>query len=86
MTTDSNLPGNVNGPLYRRLWNRIRFARRLQIIAGAALLLLILSGVYFNYLLSGLPSLSRIENPRSELATKVISADGEVLGEFFVKN
>ena len=88
MMTDPNLPGHSHGPLRRWLSSRfhVRFTRRVQVIAGLVLLLLILAGVYFDYLLSGLPSLSRIENPRSELATKVISSDGEVLGEFFVKN
>jgi len=88
MTTDPNLPGHFSRPLWQWLRERLRvpFTRRMRIVAGAAFLLLLLSGVYLNYLLSGLPSLSRIENPRPELATKVISADGEVLGEFFVKN
>ncbi len=88
MTTDMDRSRHFNNPLYRRLKNRLRarFSRRMQVIAGAALLLLILAGMYSSYLLSGLPSLARIENPRAELATKVISSDGEVLGEFFVKN
>ena len=88
MMTESHLPENSSGPLPGRLWSRIRLriTRRSLIVAGIALLPLALAGVYFEYLLSGLPSLSRIENPRSELATKVFSSDGEVLGEFFVKN
>jgi penicillin-binding protein 1A len=44
------------------------------------------AGVYFVYLLSGLPSLEQLENPRAELSTKVYSIDGEVLDKFFVKN
>jgi penicillin-binding protein 1A len=42
--------------------------------------------VYFAYLVSGLPSLEQLENPKAELATKVYSIDGEVLDNFFVKN
>jgi len=34
---------------------------------------------------SGLPSLEALENPKPELSTQVISADGEVIGEFYVK-
>ncbi len=51
---------------------------------GVFLLLLLLSVVYFNYVISGLPSLEELENPRPELATKVYSIDGEVLGTFFL--
>jgi penicillin-binding protein 1A len=86
--TPEEMERYFNDPLYRRLKSRLqaRFTRRVQIIAGSLLLVFILCCVYFGYLVSGLPSLSRIENPRAELATKVISSDGEVLGEFFVKN
>jgi penicillin-binding protein 1A len=41
---------------------------------------------YWNFLVSGLPSLDRIENPKPELATKVFSADGEVIDQFYIKN
>jgi penicillin-binding protein 1A len=44
------------------------------------------AGFYIAYLFSGLPSLEKIENPRPELATRVYSADGEVLDQFFIKN
>lgn len=86
--TPEEMERYFNDPLYRRLKSRLRarLTRRVQIIIGVVFLLLILFGFYFGYLLSGLPSLARIENPRAELATKVFSADGEVLGEFFVKN
>lgn len=43
-------------------------------------------GGYGVYLFSGLPSLEKIENPKPELATRVYSADGEVLDRFFIKN
>ncbi|HZY09871.1 MAG TPA: PBP1A family penicillin-binding protein [Bacteroidota bacterium] len=45
-----------------------------------------LAVIYFFYLISGLPSLEELENPRPELATKVYSIDGEVLDKFFIKN
>ncbi len=48
--------------------------------------LLVGAGVYLAYLVSGLPSLEQLENPRAELATKVYSIDGVVLDNFFVKN
>lgn len=46
----------------------------------------ILCGIYIVFLFSGLPSLEQLENPRPELATKVYSTDGEVIGQFFIKN
>lgn len=49
-------------------------------------LLLALFVIYGIYLVSGLPSLERIENPKAELATRVFSADGEVLDQFYIKN
>lgn len=33
----------------------------------------------------GLPSLEQLENPPNELATRVLSADGELIGQFFIK-
>jgi penicillin-binding protein 1A len=56
---------------------------RVTIILGIVLLL---GGAFIAYLVSGLPSLEKIENPKPELATKVYSADGEVIGQFFIKN
>ncbi|TAK61031.1 MAG: PBP1A family penicillin-binding protein [Bacteroidetes bacterium] len=52
--------------------------------AGAFVSLLFVAFVL--YVLSGLPSLEQLENPRPELATKVYSIDGEVLDQFYIKN
>jgi penicillin-binding protein 1A len=86
--TPEGMERYFNDPLYRRLRSRLRgrFSRNALIAAAAVFVLLVASGVYFDYLLSGLPSLARIENPRAELASKVVSSDGEIVGEFFVKN
>ena len=32
-----------------------------------------------------LPSFEQLENPKSNLATEIISSDGEVLGKYFLK-
>ena len=58
--------------------------RKAWAIVGTLLLLVAVG--YGIYLFSGLPSLERIENPKAELATKVFSADGEVLDQFYIKN
>lgn len=40
---------------------------------------------YISYLISGLPSLEQLENPKSELATKIYSIDGEILDYLYIK-
>ena len=86
----SEMERYFNDPAYRRknsrrnIWQR--FTRKTRVVAGAGLLILVLAIVYWSYLVSGLPSLARIENPKPELASKVFSTDGEVLDQFFIKN
>ncbi len=58
--------------------------RTIVIVSSAAVALLF--AIYTIFLVSGLPSLEQLENPRPELATKVYSIDGEVLDQFFIKN
>ncbi len=38
------------------------------------------------YIISGLPSLEQLENPKPQLASKVYTIDGELLGRFFIQN
>ena len=40
-------------------------------------------GIYVVY---GLPSIEELENPRPQLASKVWTVDGEILGQFFIEN
>lgn len=62
---------------YRWLWYIV------FIPVGLILLMLILTaaGVF-----GRMPSFEELENPKSNLATEVISEDGKVLGSFFVQN
>ncbi len=53
----------------------------LPVVAFGVLLALIASGVF-----GQLPTFEELENPRSNLATEVISADGKNLGNFFIEN
>ena len=53
------------------------------IILGILIALFVLFGVY---IFSGVPSLEELENPRPNLASKVYTADGELLGQFFIEN
>jgi penicillin-binding protein 1A len=77
-------------PSYRKQRQRKKLFWNMsgRTIAIIAVLVFMLSagGWYWSYLVSGLPSLEKIENPKPELATKVFSADGEVLDQFFIKN
>lgn len=61
--------------------------RNLWIVFGTLLLLIILfffcvaKGVF-----GAMPTFEELENPRTNLATEIISADGKVLGTYFVEN
>lgn len=61
------------------------------IIIWSCLSLLIFSGILFFFLVSRgvfgfMPTFDELENPNTSLATKIISADGVVLGTFFQEN
>ena len=64
-----------------------RAIRNMWIIFGSALLLIIL---FFFCVAKGLfgtmPTFDELENPRTNLATEIISADGKVLGTYHVEN
>ena len=78
-----------NDPEYRRKLARSMggFSRRQQLmILGGGVLLIALFVWYGFYIVSGLPPLEKLENPRPELATKIFSSDGDVLDQLFYKN
>ncbi len=47
---------------------------------------LVISAAYFIFIISGLPSLEQLENPKPQLASKVYTADGELLGTISIQN
>jgi penicillin-binding protein 1A len=53
------------------------------IIIGSIIFIFIAVAVYT---ISGLPSLDELENPKPVLASRVFSADGELIGQFFIEN
>ncbi|GBD88677.1 penicillin-binding protein 1A [bacterium BMS3Abin03] len=57
--------------------------RNWLLVTGIVTVVLIIFGAY---IVSGLPSLKELENPKPQLATKVYSANGELLGKFFIEN
>jgi penicillin-binding protein 1A len=68
--------GRITGFISRHRW----------LVVAAAAIAIIGSFVFMQYVVSGLPSLEQLENPKPELATKVYSIDGEVLETFYIKN
>jgi penicillin-binding protein 1A len=53
------------------------------IITGSIIFIFL---VIIIYTVSGLPSLDELENPKPVLASRVFSADGELIGQFFIEN
>ncbi|AEI51182.1 penicillin-binding protein 1A [Runella slithyformis] len=54
-------------------------------IGGAVLYI---SAVYFNFfwLFGGMPDLKAIENPESQVASEILTADGQTLSKYFIEN
>jgi penicillin-binding protein 1A len=76
-----------NDPSYRQqllLRGKSFFRKYWYYFAGLGIVLIALMVLYADYVISGLPSLEELENPKPDLATKVYSIDGEVLGTFFL--
>ena len=65
----------------------IRFFWRAGIALTASIILYVVA-VYFNFfwLFGGMPDLKAIENPQSQLASEVITADGQLLSKYFIEN
>lgn len=57
------------------------------LLSGIIVFLVLLGGyLFYQHIVSGLPSLEQLENPKQSLATNVISSDGEIIGQFFREN
>lgn len=55
-------------------------------VVGFAFLWFILVGADFLGLFGGMPDLTKLENPESEIASELYSADGVLLGKYFREN
>jgi penicillin-binding protein 1A len=78
-----------NDPEYRHTRMKLSkkyLDRKHLILYGILFLLVMLTTWYSVYVIKGLPTLDQLENPKPELATKIYSADGEVLDQFAYKN
>jgi len=75
-----------NDPEYRnnKVKKNSKKRSKVWIISIAAVLILL--GIIGAFIYSGLPSLEELENPKPQLASKVFTADGELLGQYFIEN
>ena len=78
-----------NDPEYRKSERRKRKLKSKEKRAmkwgiWSAIILLLIGYTY--YVITGLPSLEELENPKPDLATRVLSADGQVIDQFYLKN
>jgi penicillin-binding protein 1A len=78
-----------NDPEYRKSFKRrfkffSRERRALRLGVYSAIVLMLIG--YFVYVINGLPSLEELENPKADLATRVLSADGQIIDQFYIKN
>lgn len=60
--------------------------RKLSVFALFVIIIGALSIAYGAYLFNGLPPLSSLENPKTDLATKIYSEDGELIDQLFIEN
>lgn len=86
MDTNNSTNNSTNSNLsarQARLATHQKWARRLWYLYLGGLAAL----VFFFYMLSTqLPSFEELENPESNVASEIYSADGELLGKFYIKN
>ncbi len=71
------------------LWGRITKTpmRSLMTLLGFIFISGFIAGIFFLlFLVQGLPSIEELENPRTDMASFVMSRDGEVLDTYFVEN
>ena len=61
-------------------------SRILKLAALAVLAIVVLITIYAVYLFRELPSLSALENPKQDLATRIYSTDGELIDQFYLQN
>jgi penicillin-binding protein 1A len=76
-----------NDPSYRnkRMKKKRNNNKRKFLLIGGAVAFILL-GIFIAIIYSGLPSLEELENPKPQLASKVFSSDGELLGQYFIEN
>ncbi len=88
MTGNFNRPQSEQSPLpshparNESFWQKLKAHRKIIIIS----FLVALSLGYLIYLISGLPSLQKLENIEPALVTRIYSEDGEIIHELYRYN
>jgi penicillin-binding protein 1A len=83
--TDKDYDRYFNDPSYRnKKMKKKKKTSKFWVISGTVAIVLL--GIFIAVIYSGLPSLEELENPKPQLASKVFSADGELLGQYFIEN
>lgn len=85
--TDKDYDKYFNDPSYRNKKMKKKKStnkKKIWLISGGVALVLL--GIFIAIIYSGLPSLEELENPKPQLASKVFSADGELIGQYFIEN
>lgn len=83
--TDSEYDNYFKDPKRKKKKSLFNFRnKKVLLISGAVIFVFLLA--FFLYIISGLPSLEELENPKPQLASKVYSIDGEMIGRFYIEN
>ena len=78
----SSKPNTASAPPRSRLYTWLTASVWILLLLGV----LFVAGTFFVLSKSDLPTLTELENPKSELATEVYAADGSTLGRYYVEN
>lgn len=65
---------------------RKKTSRNISFLSLFIIVLLIASVIYGAYIFEGLPSLSSLEKPKTDLATRIYSEDGELIDQLYIEN
>ena len=68
----------------KRKKGKKKAGRKFKLIFAGVIFICV--AVYTIIVISGLPSLEQLENPKPQLASTVYTSDGEVLGQFYIEN
>lgn len=85
--TETDYDKYFNDPVYRNKKMKKKKntnKKKIWLISGAVAVVIL--GIFIAIIYSGLPSLEELENPKPQLASKVFSADGELIGQYFIEN
>ncbi|MCX7878396.1 MAG: PBP1A family penicillin-binding protein [Ignavibacteria bacterium] len=61
-------------------------SRNISFLSLITIILIISTVIYGAYIFEGLPSLSSLEKPKTDLATRIYSEDGELIDQLYIEN